>query len=280
MPEIVNTDQAAAWNGAEGESWVANEGHFNAAIRRHGARLIEVVEPDDQVLDIGCGCGESTRQAARAASSGSAVGTDLSARMIERARERSRAAGLANTRFEQADAQVHPFADAAFDLAISRFGVMFFADPVAAFVNIGRAVRPGGRLALLVWRGLAENEWLSAIRGALAAGRTLPEPETGAPGPFGLADPAMVRRVLAAAGFERIELVAVDEPIWLGTDADDAFGFVTAMSVTRGLLEGLDDAARADALRELRATLVAHEARDGVQFASAAWLVTARRARP
>jgi SAM-dependent methyltransferase len=280
MPEIVNTDQAAAWNGAEGESWTANEDHFNAAIRRHGLRLIEAVESDDQVLDVGCGCGESTRQAAGAASSGSALGIDLSARMIARARERSRAAGLTNTRFEQADAQVHPFAEAAFDLAISRFGVMFFADPVAAFVNIGRALRPDGRLALLVWRGLAENDWLSAIRGAVAAGRTLPEPETNAPGPFGLADPAMVRQVLTGAGFEGIELVAVDEPLWLGTDTDDAFGFVTAMSVTRGLLDGLDATARADALRELRATLAAHEGRDGVQFGSAAWLITARRARP
>src|SRR5207248_5690210 len=101
-PEIVNSDQAAAWNGAEGDSWTQNEDRFNAAVGRHGARLIGAIEPDDRVLDIGCGCGESTRQAARAASSGSALGVDLSAAMIERARQRSRAAGLTNARFEQA----------------------------------------------------------------------------------------------------------------------------------------------------------------------------------
>jgi SAM-dependent methyltransferase len=197
--------------------------------------------------------------------------------MIACARERARAEGLANVSFEQADAQVYPFEAQAFDLAISRFGAMFFADPVAAFRNIGRALRPDGRLALLAWQELKQNEWLMTIRQALAMGRALPEPPIGAPGPFGLADPAAVRRILAAAGFEDVALDDVDEPMYFGADADDAFGFAQTTGPVKGLLDGLDQPTTARALEALRATLAAHETADGVLFGSRAWLITARR---
>jgi SAM-dependent methyltransferase len=197
--------------------------------------------------------------------------------MLERARQQARVDGLTNVGFEQADAQVHPFDEHAFDVAISRFGAMFFADPVAAFANIGQALRPGGRLALLAWRPLAANEWLSAIRGALAAGRILPEPPVGAPGPFGLAGAADVRRILGAAGFNDVVLDIVDEPVRLGADADDAFGFLRGLSITRGLLDGLDDTAVAGALEQLQAVLATYDTGRGVLLDSSAWLITARR---
>ena len=197
--------------------------------------------------------------------------------MLERARRLSEAEGIANVGFEQADAQVHPFDEAAFDLAISSFGAMFFADPVAAFANIGRALRSEGRLALLVWRELARNEWLTALRGALALGRVLPEPPPGAPGPFGLADSDRVRRILTASGFEAVDLAPVDEAVELGADPDDAFEFVRTMGIVEGLTQDLDEAAKARALDNVHEVLAAHHTGEGVVLGTSAWLITARR---
>ena len=123
--------------------------------------------------------------------------------MLARGAERAAEEGLTNVAFAQADAQVEPFADGRFDLVVSRFGVMFFSDPVAAFANLARATRPGGRLGLVVWRPFAGNEWVEAPRAALAVGRDLPPIPEDVPGPFGLADPDRVRRILDDAGGRR-----------------------------------------------------------------------------
>ncbi|MGH8975525.1 MAG: class I SAM-dependent methyltransferase [Acidimicrobiia bacterium] len=279
MENVANIDMAKAWDGDEGVHWAEHADRYDASVAPHDRHLqaAAAVGGADQVLDVGCGCGASTRLAARAATDGGALGVDLSSRMLDRARRRAADEGLTNVRFEQADAQVHPFPDAAFDVVISRFGAMFFADPVAAFANIGRAMRHGGRLALLSWRSLADNEWLSEIRGALAAGRDLPEPPLGAPGPFGLAGAADVHRILDAAGFTDVVLGVVEEPVNLGADAGDAFGFLRDLGITRGLLDGLDEAATAGALDELRVVLAAHDTGHGVLLGSSAWLITARR---
>ena len=278
MPTIANLEMAEAWDGAEGEHWARHADRYERAGRRHLQRLLDAstIGRHDSVLDVGCGTGKSTREAARMAASGSALGVDLSARMLERAREAAEAEGLANVRFEQADAQVHPFDDEAFDVAISSFGAMFFADPVAAFANIGRALRPGGRMVLLAWREMERNEWLTAIRGAVAVGRRLPEPPSNAPGPFGLADADHVRRVLDAAGFVDVTLEEIDEPVDFGTDADDAFAFLSTFGVTRGLTQDLDEHDRNRALDALRRTLVEHETDQGVVLGTSAWLISAR----
>jgi SAM-dependent methyltransferase len=276
---IVNVEQAAAWDGKEGAHWAEHADRYEHAGRRQERHLLEagVMEPGDRVLDIGCGTGKSTRDAARVVADGSAHGVDLSARMLEEARARSAAEGLTNVRFEQADAQVHPFDTGAYDAVISSYGTMFFGDPVAAFGNIGAALRPGGRLAMLVWRELARNEWVREIRGALAAGRTLPEPPPEAPTPFALADADRVRRILGAAGFTDVALDAVDEPLEFGADADDAYAFVSKVGIVDGLTHDLDEATRAGALAELRAVLAAHETEEGVLLGTSSWLVTARR---
>jgi SAM-dependent methyltransferase len=247
-------------------------------VARYHTRLLEgaAIGTTDRVLDIGCGCGRSTIDAARAARSGAAHGVDLSAPMLERARARAAAEGVTNATFEQGDAQVHPLGDARFDVAISRFGAMFFGDPVAAFANIGRALRADGRMALMSWQPLERNEWLSAIRGALAMARELPAPACGAPGPFGLAEPDAVRDLLGTAGFVDVELTAVREPMTVGADADDAYGFVSRMPPVRGMLQDLDDATGTRALEQLCETIAAHAAQAGVTFDSAGWLITAR----
>ncbi|HEV2070492.1 MAG TPA: methyltransferase domain-containing protein [Acidimicrobiales bacterium] len=275
---VANAEMAAAWDGPEGDHWAQHAERYERAGWRYWKRFLEAVriQGGDSVLDIGCGTGKSTRDAARLAGPGSVLGVDLSARMLERAQAAAQAEGLTNVRFEQADAQVHPFPDGAFDVAISSFGAMFFADPTAAFTNIARALRPEGRLALLTWRELAGNEWVTAIRDAVAAGRALPEPPADAPGPFGLARADHVRRILGAAGMVDVHLDAVYEPVEFGVDAEDAFAFVGTTGFTKGLTQDLDEESRARAFDALRRTIIDHETDHGVLFGSSAWLVTAR----
>ena len=276
--EIANAEQAQAWNGDEGRHWAEHADHYERANRRHLAHLLQgaQISPSDAVLDIGCGTGASTRAAARVATRGSALGVDLSGVMLEHAREQSRAEGLANVGFVQADAQVHPFDEHAFDVAISSFGVMFFGDPVTAFTNIGRAVRPAGRLAVMAWRELARNEWLTEVRAAVAVGRELPEPPPGAPSPFALADPDRVRPILSAAGYTSVDFDPIDELIDFGADAEDADAFMRTLGIVEGLTRDLDGAARDRALAELHKVVVAHAGTDGVLFGTSAWLITAR----
>lgn len=276
---IANAEQAAAWNGHEGEHWTEYADRYDRAARRHWQRFLDagLISSSDVVLDVGCGTGKSTRDAARIATQGSVLGVDLSAVMLDRAREQSKAEGLANVTYVQGDAQVHPFDEQAYDIAMSSFGAMFFGDPVAAFTNIGNAVRPGGRLALLAWRELPRNEWLMALREALAVGRELPFPPPDAPTPFALADPERVCGILGAAGYEEVGFEPIDEPIEFGSDADDAFAFMRKLGIVEGLTHDLDDAGRAHALAELQKTVVAHDSADGVLFGTSAWLITARR---
>jgi SAM-dependent methyltransferase len=188
---------------------------------------------------------------------------------------RQRAADLPNAEFVQADAQLHPFPTGAFDLAISRTGSMFFADPVAAFTNIGRALRPGGRLVQLVWQPPAGNEWFLSFAQALSAGRTMPAPPPDAPGPFALADPDRVRAILGAAGFTDVQLEPHSEAMHFGENADSAERFV--LGLLGWMLDGLDDEGRRRAVDNLRANLTAHDTGHGVHYASATWIIRAIR---
>lgn len=275
--EIANVEQAAAWDGHEGDMWTEHADRYDRASRRHWQRFLDasLIKGDSDVLDVGCGTGKATRDVARLAAQGSVLGVDLSAVMLGRAREQSEAAGLTNVTFEQGDAQVHPFEAGAFDVAMSSFGAMFFNDPVAAFTNIGRGVRPGGRLALLVWRELQRNEWLMELRGALAMGRDLPIPPPEAPTPFSLADPDRVRGIFGPAGYADVGFEPIDEPMEIGRDVDDAYAFSETMGIVEGLSHDLDADAKAEAMDNIRKLLVQHETSDGVLLGSSAWLITA-----
>ncbi|MFD9734530.1 class I SAM-dependent methyltransferase [Umezawaea sp. NPDC059074] len=251
---------------------------YDAELRRYQPLLREAfdVRADDHVLDIGCGAGRTTRESARLATGGGALGVDVSAAMVARARELAAAEGLDNVRFEQADAQVHPFPSERFTLGTSRFGTMFFADPVAAFTNIGRALRPGGRLVQLVWQDSGEQEWVAAIQGALAGRDPAPVPPA-AGGPFSLADPATVDGVLTAAGFTDVSVNDVREPVYYGADADAAADAVLALRMASEAFVRFDAGEAERALDRLRAVMAGHSTVDGVWFDSRAWLVTARR---
>lgn len=245
---------------------------YDAELRRHDERFLAVLDigPRDRVLDIGCGAGQSTRHAARAAMEGSVLGVDVSEELLLAARRRSAEDGLRNIAFELGDAQIHDFPPAHFDLCISRFGTMFFADPVAAFANIGRAMRPGACLALLVWQDRERNEWATAIQSALAPGSA-----PAAAAAFSLADPAVVRGILTAAGFAAVAFDDVHEPVFYGANVDAAYEAVVGLFVRPDVLA---DTETDETLRRLRALVAAHSTPDGVLFDSRAWIVTAHKA--
>ena len=273
-----NADQFKAWNGNQGGYWTERAERFDQGVARYHGQFLDAaaIERADTVLDIGCGNGQTTRDAARRASAGSALGVDLSAPMLDLARRIAEREQVPNVAFEQADAQVHPFPEAHFDVAVSRHGAMFFGDPPAAFRNIARAVRPGGRLVLLTWQPHDDNEWLRTFRGILAAGRPVPMPPPGAPSPWSLSDPDHVRALLTSAGFADVRLRGLREPMYFGRDVEDAYEFV--MGMFGSMLDDLDDATRTRATGTLRASLAEHQAADGVHYASATWLVVATRA--
>ncbi|HEX4064098.1 MAG TPA: methyltransferase domain-containing protein [Streptosporangiaceae bacterium] len=279
-----NAEQIALWNGPGGERRARQPRLVDTQVRLHHERLVAAgaVGPGEQVLDVGCGTGQTTRDAARAAAvrgegeAGEVLGVDLSAPMLEVAARLSAEEGLTNIGFERADAQVHSFPVDRFDVVISRFGVMFFDDPVAAFANIGRALRPDGRLALLVWQAREHNEWARVFRQALSGRAELPALEaTGHP--FTLADPAVARQILGAAGFADIGLAGVHQPVFYGDDVDTAFDLVRSLPTSMEQLAEMDEAGKAEALDRLRTALAAHSGSQGVTFAARSWVVTARR---
>src|SRR5215208_828870 len=226
---------------------------YDAELRRHNERLRRAcgVQRHDHVLDIGCGSGQTTRQAARAAQAGSALGVDVSARAIERARELALTEGLGNVTFEHADAQLHRFPQQRFDLAMSRFGTMFFDDPVAAFGNITRALRPDGRLVMMVWQPAGRNEWDVAIHQSLAGPGGAVAAASAAPDPFSLADPSTVKQILGDAGLSDITFTDVHEPMYFGPDVTAALDWVRGFTCTSEILERLDPAAASRAVERL-----------------------------
>ncbi len=251
--------------------------HYDAELRRHNARLraATAIGTTDRVLDIGCGAGQTTREAARTASSGSVLGVDVSEQMLDRARRLTQEAGLQNVTYELGDAQSHPFQPACFDVLISRFGTMFFADPVTAFANLAHASRRGARLVMMVWQSCERNEWATAIPSALeAADHNVSF--TWGPGLFSLAEPAVVEPMLQKAGFSDIGFAESHEPVYYGSDVDTAYQIVCSFNNTKEMLLRLDAGAEERALDQLRRMLTGHHTGAGVCFDSRAWIVTAR----
>jgi ubiquinone/menaquinone biosynthesis C-methylase UbiE len=244
---------------------------YDAELRRHHARLMAAIRitSADRVLDVGCGAGQTTREAARMAESGSVLGVDVSEAMLERAR---RFSTPENVRYELGDVQVHRLPPEQFDVVISRFGTMFFDDPISAFRNIARAARPRARLVMLVWQAHERNEWSTELQAALAADVT-----TSGPDPFSLGDPATTRAILEVAGFSDVSFEDVQEPVYYGSDVETALGVVRSMGFVTDNLAALKADAAEAVLTRLRSVLAAHLTDRGVEFDSRAWLVAARR---
>ena len=237
------------------------------------------LQPGERVLDVGCGHGTTTLDAAqRVTPGGAALGIDITARTRRTARRRASAAGIGNVEFLKADAQVHPFQEAGFDAVISRFGVMFFDDPEAAFANLGRAVRPGGRLVIVCPNDPMQSEWVAVAFAAAAPHVGLPDlgpPD--APGPFAFADGNRLERTIRAGGFHDVTLEAIDRPIRIGDNVDDVADFITSLPEGQQLLAGKPDDKVAAAVDALREGFAPYAGPDGVIVNDAAWLASARR---
>ncbi len=278
----VNEEQAEDWNGASGREFIGQRERHERMLGRRRARLLAAaqVENGENVLDIGPGCGELTILAARAAGRGYALGADLSRVLVAEARRLAAAAGVVNVRFEVADAQVHPFATGSFDVVLSSFGVMFFDDAAAAFANLRRALRRGGRLAFLCWRTREENPVFTtgfAEAAAVLGLREMPGPGAA----FSLAGTGrtgalLSGALLSGAGFGGIGFAKADEPILIGRDVDDVLEYERASPTATEILAGLSPAQAAELTGQVRDRLTAYASPDGVVMPGAAWLATAQ----
>jgi SAM-dependent methyltransferase len=273
----VNEEQAEDWNGASGRHFIEQRERHERMQSRLTARLLASVQIQDgeNVLDIGCGCGDTTILAARASPSGHALGADFSRIQVAEARRLAACAGIRNVRFEVADVQVHPFGAGVFDVVLSTFGVMFFDDPAAAFGNVRMALRRGGRLAFLCWRTRDENPFFAT--GFAEAAEVLGLREPPRPGAaFSLADTGRVGALLSDAGFGGVEFAKADEPMLIGRDVADVLEYERASPSASRVLAGLSPAQAAELARQVRDRLVAYASPDGVTMPGAAWLVTAQ----
>jgi SAM-dependent methyltransferase len=272
-----NAAQVAYWNDTAGRTWADLQDRIDRQIRPLGQAAMDRLAPapGEQVLDVGCGCGDTSLELARRVEpEGGVLGLDISAPMLEVARGRAVASGAHNLDFQEADAQVAALPDDR-DAVFSRFGVMFFADPAAAFANLRRSLRPGGRLAFVCWRPLAENLWMR-LPAEAAAGLVphAPPPEPGTPGPFAFADPDRVRAILAQAGFTAIDISPHDEAIG-GLDLEGTVEMSFRVGPLGAILRERPDLA--PVLRERVREAVRPWLRDGaVYMPSATWLVSAR----
>jgi len=270
-----NQDQIDYWNGPAGQRWAEAQESLDRTLASIGKAFLAfaAVKPGERVLDIGCGCGTTTLAFADAAGpNGRVTGLDISAPMLGLAR--TRAAGRP-IEFVQADASVHPFR-AEYDVATSRFGVMFFADPVAAFANIRKALKPGGRLAFLCWRAMPDNVWavvpFAAARDLLPA---QPPPDPNAPGPFAFADPVRLRSILESAGFKAVRIEKLDSVMNMAPNAREAAQFALGIGPLARAAAELDDITKTKIVARVSEALKKYETPSGVALPAACWLVGA-----
>jgi SAM-dependent methyltransferase len=274
-----NAAQAEYWNSIAGRRWTDRQEEQDLVLRPVSDRLIAAADakPGQRIIDIGCGCGDTTIDfAARVMPGGEVLGLDISEPMLARARERA-PSGLP-ARFVLADATVYDFEPEWADLAVSRFGVMFFADPARSFANLRRALKPGARLVFACWREAKQNPWMMIpLREAKKHAPPLPETNPEDPGPFAFADDARVRRILGAAGFADIVVTPVDLHLDLaiGRGLDAAVAGALGIGPTSRILDGQPEAVRAAAAADIRKALAERAKGDSVPLGAAIWIVTA-----
>jgi SAM-dependent methyltransferase len=274
-----NAAQSDYWNSAAGQRWTDRQQEQDLVLRPVSNRLIAAADakPGQKIIDIGCGCGDTTLDfAARVMPGGEVLGLDISAPMLARARER--APKSLPARFVLADATVYGFEPAWADLAVSRFGVMFFADPARSFANLRKGLRPGARLVFACWREARQNPWMMIpLREAKKHAPPLPETNPDDPGPFAFADDARVRRILTSAGFADLVVTPVDLDldIAIGRGLDAAVAGALGIGPTSRILDGQSEAVRAAAAADIRQALAERAKGDSVPLGAAIWIVTA-----
>jgi SAM-dependent methyltransferase len=273
----LHADQIAYWNGPGAEHWVARQAHTDVVLAPVADAAIAhaAPQPGERVLDIGCGCGMTALMLAEIVGrSGRVTGLDVSAAMLDVARRRS--AGIDTISWVDADASTYA-APAPCDLLFSKFGVMFFGDPLTAFANLRRSVRPGGRLAFVCWRPISENPWMQVpLHAVYQHVPRLPKPDPEDPGPFSFADPERVTRILTAAGWSAPRFVGldIDLDIAAGLGLDAAVEQATHVGAASRALREAPEHARSAAVAAVRAALLPYVADNRVALGGAMWLVT------
>ena len=273
-----NAQQRDEWNEATGNRWLQRHEAIDKQIAPFGHRAMErlAVKSGEHALDIGCGCGETTIDLARRVEpAGMAMGVDISGILIRAARKSARQSNVLNVQFEEADAQAYSFRAASFDIVFSRFGVMFFDDPDAAFRNIYSALRADGRLAFVCWPAPDENLFVTIPMSAAARYITLPTPsDPDAPGPFAFADPHRVRGILSRSKFRRIEIDRIEEKV-AGLAIEQTTELLLHLGPLGDLWTNLDEQIRLAIRADIRSALVQFESSGRVLLDASAWSVTA-----
>ncbi|MCF8469756.1 MAG: class I SAM-dependent methyltransferase [Parvibaculum sp.] len=277
-----NAEQIEYWNSDAGERWARNQDRLDAMLHPFSDAMVRIAAPKthERALDIGCGCGATTLALdTHTGASGRALGIDISAPMIARARERALTAG-STAEFMLADAATHAFEPGAFDILTSRFGIMFFLEPVAAFAHMRKALTPEGRIAFICWRPMKENPWLSLPLFAALPHIPTPEaPEPGAPGPFAFGDKDRFHHILTDAGYRDIGIEPFDARLSMGR-AEDPVEEALQQSLEIGplsrIFQDLAGEQRARVSDAVREALAAHIDDGAVVLGGAVWLVTAR----
>jgi SAM-dependent methyltransferase len=282
-PDASNRAQADYWE-SRTSSWIAGESYISLVGSPFGRFAIDALAPapGDTVLDVGCGTGPTTVELARrVAPGGRVVGMDIAPSMLEAARARATDAGVDNASFVAGDAQTADLGESLHHGVFSQFGIMFFADPLAAFANLRRSLREGGCLAFACWQDLFSNEWMF-VPGAAAMGVTgevPPMPAPGEPGPFSLSDPEVITALLTGAGFSDVTVTPRNTQVVVpAADVDTVVDAASQVGAVREALEGIDDPAVRERIRvAVRDALVERVEADELRLSSAAFVVTARR---
>ncbi len=275
-----NADQIAYWNGPNGQRWTDRQAEQDVLLAPVTQALIDraMLQPGERIIDVGCGCGgTSISLAEKVAPSGFVLGVDISGPMLARAR--ALAPKAAPVDFALADATVYPFDPESFDLVTSRFGVMFFAEPVVSFANLRRALRPSGRMAFACWREPRENPWMmTPLQAIYQHVPKLPPPGPEDPGPFGFTSEERVRRILGEAGFKKIamEPVELSFDIAIGRGLDAAVQSAIQIGPGSRALDGHPPETRAAAAKSVREALIPYLRDDSVPLPGSIWIVTAQ----
>ncbi|MHB2028952.1 MAG: class I SAM-dependent methyltransferase [Acidimicrobiales bacterium] len=277
---VDNQQQDEFWNGDVGALWVTNFDENERHTSPFGNLALELASPmpAERVLDVGCGCGSSTLALATAVGeSGEVLGIDISATMLARAKELTTASNFTNITLGQGDAQTSQLSQRHYDLAFSRFGVMFFADPIGAFSNVRSSLRSDGRLVFVCWQSPSANPWSSVPNRAALKFFSMEPPPHDAPGPYSLADPNRIRAILSEAGFSRIDITGATRTLQLalGQRIEDWAHERLLMGFARQLYSGSDAAVQADARRALAEALEPFRVADRLELEGAAWIVRA-----
>jgi ubiquinone/menaquinone biosynthesis C-methylase UbiE len=274
--EELAADQAKFWNGPGGQMWLGAYDRIQRSVAGFGDAALKAAaaKAGERVLDIGCGTGGTTAELAKAVgSSGHVLGVDISAPLVEVARAQK----LENVTFEVGDATTFPFQSGSVDLVFSRFGVMFFGDPVAAFRNIRRAVKPGGRLVFICWRPASENPWAGVpMRAAQPHLPPIERPGPEDPGQYSFGDRARVERILTEAGFAAPSFEPVDQMLSQGKDISDVLSRISDFGPLARLFKEATEEQIAEAKDAIAEALKPYAKPDGVSLAGACWLVRAK----